>query len=167
MSDTNSPCSIVGGLYINISLHDYIRGITNVHHSSSTWTLDPRIDINEHEHGYNVARGGGNQVSAEFNLLYRFHSAISERDGNWTADFFKSTLGDKAPEDITIPDFIRGVTAWEATIPKDPSKRVFGGLTRDPTTGRFDDAAMVKILQDSIEDPAGKFVSIVTLACNT
>lgn len=147
----------MGGLYVNVSLHDYIRGITNINHSSSNWTLDPRVEVNEAIDGYEVKRGVGNQVSAEFNLLYRFHSAISQKDDKWTADFFKGMFDNKKPEEITIPDFIQGVRNWEKTIPKDPSKRVFGGLTRDPQTGKFNDAAMVNILKESIEDPAGMF----------
>lgn len=151
----------MGGLYVNISLHDYIRGITNINHSASTWTLDPRVEVTEQADGYDVERGCGNQVSAEFNLLYRFHSAISEKDDKWTADFFRGVFGNKDPEEITIPDFIQGFLAWEKTIPKDPSKRVFGGLTRDPKTGKFNDAALVKILEDSITDPAGMSFSVV------
>lgn len=155
--------SVVGGLYVNISLHDYIRGITNINHSASTWTLDPRTEISEPVDGYEVKRGMGNQVSAEFNLLYRFHSAISEKDDKWTADFFKKIFNNKKPEEITIPVFIQGLTEWEKTIPKDPSQRVFGGLTRDPQTGKFNDAAMVKILQEAIIDPAGKFLEIIII----
>jgi len=151
---------IVGGLYINISLHDYIRGITNINHSSSTWTLDPRLEVTDTVDGYSVERGVGNQVSVEFNLLYRFHSAISQRDDKWTADFFKGIFNNKEPHEISIPDFIEGVTTWEKSIPKDPSKRVFGGLTRDPKTGRFDDAAMVNIMKESIEDPAGMLILV-------
>ena len=148
-------CSIVGGMYINISLHDYIRGITNVHHSDSTWTLDPRIEVTGTESTPALERGVGNMVSAEFNLLYRFHSATSERDDKWTADFFRSIYGDKEPETIGLKEFYEGVAKYEAGIPKEPSERTFGGLSRDPKTGCFDDAALVKILRESIEDPAG------------
>ena len=147
--------SVVGGMYINISLHDYIRGITNVHHSNSTWTLDPRIEVAASKAGPAVERGVGNQVSAEFNLLYRFHSAISDRDDKWTNDFFKSIFGDKPPETIGLREFYQGVVKYEAGIPKEPSERVFGGLTRDSTTGTFNNGDLVKILQESMEDPAG------------
>lgn len=142
-------------MYINISLHDYIRGITNVHHSSSSWTLDPRIEVTASAGGPAVERGVGNQVSAEFNLLYRFHSAVSQRDDKWTAEFFKSIFGDKPPETIGLEEFYRGVAKYESGIPKEPSERVFGGLTRDPKTGKFDDGGLVQILKESIEDPAG------------
>lgn len=69
-------------------------------------------------------------------MLYRFHSAISQKDDKWTASFFKKIFNNKKPEEITIPEFVRGLTDWEKTIPEDPSKRVFGGLTRDPQTGK-------------------------------
>jgi hypothetical protein len=81
--------SIVGGMYMNISLGDYLRGLTNNHHSNTEWTLDPRIVINSDG---GVPRGVGNQVSLEFNLLYRFHSAISLRDEKWTEDFFSKVI---------------------------------------------------------------------------
>ncbi|KAL8768874.1 MAG: hypothetical protein Q9194_005595 [Teloschistes cf. exilis] len=148
---------IVGGMYINISLHDYIRGITNIHHSKSTWTLDPRIEVAATNNTPAVERGVGNMVSAEFNLLYRFHPAISDRDDKWTEDFFRGIYGDKEPETIGLREFYEGVAKYEAGIPKEPSERTFGGLTRNPKTGTFDDAGLVKILKESMEDPAGAF----------
>ena len=155
---------IVGGMYINISLHDYIRGITNVHHSDSTWTLDPRIEVTGSDGTPPVERGVGNMVSAEFNLLYRFHAATSERDDKWTADFFRSIYGDKEPETIGLREFYEGVAKYEAGIPKEPSERTFGGLSRDPKTGCFDDAGLVKILRESMEDPAGSSTAEILVA---
>ena len=143
---------------MNITLHDYIRGITNVHHSQSTWTIEPRVDIVNDDGSQAVERGVGNQVSSEFNLLYRFHSAVSQRDDKWSQMFMKELFGDRNPEDIPIQEFVKGALAFEASIPDEPSERVFGGLKRDPTTGKFDDEAMVRILQESIEDPAGKLM---------
>ena len=95
-------------------------------------------------------------MSAEFNLLYRFHSAISQRDDKWTGEFFKSIFGDKDPQEIGQMEFYRGVATYEAGIPEEPSDRVFGGLARNPETGTFNDADLVGILKDSIEDPAGE-----------
>lgn len=94
-------------------------------------------------------------VSAEFNLLYRFHAAISQRDDKWTGEFFKSIFGDKDPQEIGLMEFYQGVQKYEAGIPEEPSKRVFGGLARNPKTGTFDNAGLVGILKESIEDPAG------------
>ncbi len=96
-------------------------------------------------------------VSAEFNLLYRFHSAISQQDDQWTGKFFKNIFGDKNPRKIGLVEFYQGVAKYEASIPKEPSERVFGGLARNPNTGTFNDADLVEILKESIEDPAGQF----------
>lgn len=147
---------------MNITLHDYIRAIINIHHSDSSWTMDPRGDIINSDGSRAVERGVGNQVSAEFNLLYRFHSAVSQRDAKWTAKFFGGIYGDKRPEDLDINEFIAGVAAFESKIPSEPSERVFGGLTRDPNTGCFDDGAMVQILKDSMEDPAGMSITVAS-----
>ena len=38
----------------------------------------------------------GNQVSVEFNLIYRWHSAISDKDEEWTKAFLKSVFPDVA-----------------------------------------------------------------------
>ncbi|GLA37646.1 hypothetical protein AnigIFM63309_004597 [Aspergillus niger] len=149
---------IVNGLYVNISLHDYLRGLTNTHHSASDWTLDPRLAVSRAFDADGVPRGVGNQVSAEFNLLYRFHSVISRRDEQWTNEFLKSLFPDlkKPLEQLTPQEFMQGLINYERSIEKDPSKREFGGLKRNQD-GRFNDADLVQILKDSMEDPAGLF----------
>lgn len=38
-------------------------------------------------------RGEGNVVSLEFNLLYRWHAALSERDTAWTEKAFTEYFG--------------------------------------------------------------------------
>ena len=40
-------------------------------------------------------RGQGNAVSIEFNLLYRWHSALSKEDTKWTEEVFEGVLGTK------------------------------------------------------------------------
>ncbi|KAF2177884.1 prostaglandin G/H synthase 2/cyclooxygenase 2, pgh2/cox2 [Zopfia rhizophila CBS 207.26] len=149
---------IVGGLYVNISLHDYLRGLTNTHHSKSDWTLDPRAEINKQFDGEGVPRGIGNQVSAEFNLLYRFHSVISLRDEKWLEKFFRGVFPnlEKPLEQITPVELWQGLARYEASIPQDPSKREFGGITRGHD-GKFKDADLAEIMQKSIDDPAGLF----------
>jgi len=96
----NTARLIVGGLYINISLHDYLRAITNTHHSKSDWTLDPRVEIDKQFDKEGTPRGVGNQVSVEFNLLYRFHSCISKKDERWTNDFFLKLFPGRKAEDL-------------------------------------------------------------------
>lgn len=80
-------------MYINISIHDYLRVLTKVHMQNSSWTLDPRKEIpiaGIDPRG--IQRGQGNQVSVEFNVLYRFHSPLSRRDKKWTETFLKQLL---------------------------------------------------------------------------
>jgi len=148
---------IVCGLYINISLHDYLRGLTNTHATSSSWTIDPRVEIKKPS-GDEVDRGCGNQVSAEFNLLYRFHSIISQRDEKWLNSFLASLFPGtkKKMEDLTPQELLQGLLRWEQNIPKDPSKRVFDGLKRGPD-GKFDDEDLVRIMTEAMEAPAGVF----------
>ena len=57
------------GLYINITLMDYLRTIVNLNRVNSTWTLDPRVDMEKAFGKDGSPRGVGNQVSAEFNLV--------------------------------------------------------------------------------------------------
>lgn len=59
------------------------------------FTLDPRIEIPDNDGKAGLPRATGNQVSVEFNLLYRFHSAISIRDRKWSENFFKLYLNPK------------------------------------------------------------------------
>ncbi|KAE8389860.1 heme peroxidase [Aspergillus alliaceus] len=147
---------VTNGLYVNISLHDYIRGLANVHHSSSDWTLDPRVQINKIFDSEGVPRGIGNQVSVEFNLLYRFHSIISRRDEKWMNEFFATIFGDKKVDQLTPQEFIQGLYRFEQSIPEDPSQREFGGLKRGEN-GKFSDADLVQLMKESMEDPAGCF----------
>ncbi|KKY15413.1 putative prostaglandin g h synthase 2 cyclooxygenase pgh2 cox2 [Diplodia seriata] len=149
---------IVGGLYINISLHDYLRGLTNCHHSATDWTLDPRIAASRLFDPDGIPRGVGNQVSAEFNLLYRFHSIISKKDETWLNEFLSSLFpGSSKPlDELTPQEFVQGLFAFEQTIPADPSKREFGNLKRGPD-GRFADADLEREMTAAMEDPAGLF----------
>lgn len=136
-----------------------MRGLTNAHHSKTTWTLDPRIAIDKHFDNQGVPRGIGNQVSAEFNLLYRFHSVISKRDEKWLGDFLKSEVFpkiNKPLEELTPLELIGGLYKYEKAIPVNPSERTFAHLKRNEK-GFFNDAELVQVLKDSIEDPAGLF----------
>ncbi|KAL4778664.1 heme peroxidase [Aspergillus varians] len=150
---------ITGGLYINISMHDYLRAITNTHHSDSTWTLDPRVDIPNSILKQGTDRGIGNHVSAEFNLLYRFHPAISQRDEKWINNYFSELFQGKPFDQLTPQDFFRAAKAFEASIPDDPGQRgfqEFDNIKRGPD-GRYNDADLARVLKESIEDPAGAF----------
>ena len=154
---------IVGGLYISISLGDYLRAIQGVHEKETTWTFDPRMYIDKTPQGEAVPRGMGNQVSAEFNLLYRFHPAISDHDAKWTERFMveeaRKRLGksdDFNLEDLTptelwtmLASFAREKAAVE------PCKRDLEGLKRG-TDGKFSDEALAEVLKKSIDDTIGR-----------
>ena len=147
---------VTSGLYMNITLIDYVRTIVNLNRSNSTWTLDPRVK--ESDTCFNddgTPRGMGNQVSAEFALVYRWHSAISEKDDRWTQALFKKMWG-KPADDVSMPELLAGLAKWEATMPEDPFERDFHGLMREDN-GNFSDDELVDLVCDSVEDVAGAF----------
>ncbi|KAI3317044.1 heme peroxidase [Xylariaceae sp. AK1471] len=155
----NTARLIVGGLYVNICLHDYLRAITNTHHTKSDWTLDPRVDITKQYDGEGVPRGVGNQVSVEFNLLYRFHSCISKKDEGWINNFFLKLFPGRSPDDlqnISWPELGQALLRFEQSIPKDPSVRTFDGLERQ-ANGTFKDEDLARIMKEAMDDPAGMF----------
>jgi hypothetical protein len=64
---------VTSGLYINITLVDYVRNIVNLNRSNTTWTLDPRAEMGKDAGTFDrTGRGTGSMVSAEFNLAYRY-----------------------------------------------------------------------------------------------
>ena len=157
----NTARLIVGGLYINICLHDYLRAITNTHSTNSDWTLDPRVEIGKQFDGQGTPRGIGNQVSVEFNLLYRFHSCISKKDERWINNFFLKLFPDRKAEDLAqvgMAELGIALQEFERSIPKDPSERTFDGLKRQ-ADGKFRDEDLVRILKEAMDDPAGVFGS--------
>ena len=147
---------ITCGLYINCILKDYVRVILNLNRTNSVWDLDPRSEEGKTLFGTPTEEGVGNQCSAEFNLVYRWHSAISERDDRWAQEAMKETLNGQDPSELTIPELMRGLGAWEAKLPLDPHERPFGKLKRQ-SDGTFPDDDLVPILKSSIEDVAGAF----------
>jgi hypothetical protein len=117
---------ITNGLYINISLHDYLRGLANAHHSASDWALVPRVEIDKTFDQEGLPSRVGNQVSCEFNLLYRFHSVISQKDEEWLNDFFSNVIFkdiDKPLDQITAVGLWQALIRFEMMVPKDPSVR--------------------------------------------
>src|SRR4051812_18064005 len=80
-------------MYVNISIHDYLRALMGFHNFNTTFTLDPRVTINDPGREA-LSRGLGNQVTVEFNLLYRFHCAISSEDEKWTEELIREDYGE-------------------------------------------------------------------------
>lgn len=147
------------GLYINIVLNDYVRAILGLNRTNSAWSLDPRVTGPSIYASDGTPLGIGNQVSLEFNLIYRWHAAVSARDDKWTQGFSAKVFPGKDVTKLTVNEFRLGVGAWAQTIDPDPSKRSLdlGSIVRDKTTGKFDDSALIKLLIESTEDCAGLF----------
>ncbi|KAI1289055.1 linoleate diol synthase [Xylaria venustula] len=150
---------ITSGLYINITLVDYVRNIVNLNRSNTTWTLDPRAEMGKDTGTFPGAeRGTGSMVSAEFNLSYRWHSCISAKDDEWIKEFYRGIFENKDPENLTIQDMFMGFIKFDKSIPEDPAERTFGGFQRGPD-GKFSDDDLVNCISDAIEDVAGAFGS--------
>jgi cytochrome P450 len=153
---------ITCGLYVNIILIDYVRVILNLNQTDSNWQLDPRVGIPD-----GPKPGGGNQVSCEFNLVYRWHAAISTRDDEWTQHLFRQMLPGVSPGDAAKPEnlpiFLRKLASDEAQrLKQDPTERQFPALDSEklerikdgPFKGNYDDDDLAAILTAGIEDCA-------------
>lgn len=147
---------ITGGLYVNIVLYDYVRTILDLNRTNSAWSLDPRVEERQSIIGKGASEAQGNQVSAEFNLIYRWHSPISPKDAKWTEGIYNELFPGKDPNDLSIPELMRGLSKLENSLDPEPSKRPFANLKRKPD-GTFDDDALVDILVSGIEDVSGSF----------
>ncbi|KAG2148224.1 heme peroxidase, partial [Suillus bovinus] len=139
--------------FMQIILADYVGGILGLVRDGLTWRLNPLQGFREQTHEVSK-RGDGNAVSLEFNMLYRWHAAISRQDEAWIERTFKDNLG-RDPSTITVEEFKAAVHRDGAQIP-DIRSWTFGGLTRQED-GRFSDADIARILQDATADRACAF----------
>lgn len=147
---------ITCGLYINIIMKDYVRTILALNRTNSSWSLDPRTKGGKDVFSKPVPEGVGNHVSAEFNLVYRWHSTISLKDEQWTIDKMKLLLGDKDPEAASVEDIKDALRRWKKTVPEQPEARTLENLSR-LADGTLPDDDLVKILTESIDDVAGSY----------
>ncbi|EJU01026.1 linoleate diol synthase [Dacryopinax primogenitus] len=144
------------GFFARVVLYDYVGGILGMTRDGSSFrlNLDEQIRRSDHE----IAPvGQGNQISAEFNILYRWHASTSAPDEQWLDYTFKNLLQGKPFNEVTVDDFTKAATQAMRPNDPDPKKWEFGGLKRDPVTLRFDDAALAQILKDATEAPAHAF----------
>ncbi|KAI9454114.1 heme peroxidase [Russula earlei] len=139
------------GYFVQIILRDYVGAILGLARDGFPWRLDPLANTREFNHEVSP-RGQGNVVSVEFNLLYRWHAAISEPDVRWTENIFAKAGID--PNTIEPQEFAKKA---EKMLPTGPLEGwTFGGLTRHQH-GRFRDADLAKILQDATTASASAF----------
>ena len=155
---------ITCGLYVNMILIDYVRTILNLNRTDENWQLDPRVQL------ANAPTGTGNQVSAEFNLVYRWHAATSTRDDQWTQQLFKEIVPGMSAADAAKPENLYkflGVLGKKETEfnAKDPMDRPFPALLAEqltrvpagPFKGNYKDNDLAEILTSGIEDCANSF----------
>ncbi|GIK07532.1 hypothetical protein Aspvir_003198 [Aspergillus viridinutans] len=150
---------ITCGLYVNIILNDYLRTILNLNENptGSDWTLDPRKSLEVFDKG-GVPRGVGNQVSAEFNMIYRWHAAISNQDEAWANSLCQRIFGPEVDSStLSVNQFLDGLRKYfEDHVPGEPATWTFGGLERQQD-GRFVDSELVRLLSEGCENIAGAF----------
>ncbi|KAJ7678277.1 heme peroxidase [Mycena polygramma] len=140
--------------FMQIILGDYVGAILGLVRDGYSWRLDPLSQSREATHNL-TPRGEGNVVSVEFNLLYRWHAAISEKDTEWTENLFNELFEGKDFSSITTADFMK--VAHEKMIPDpDPKKWTFNKLHRG-ADGRFKDSDLAEILYDSTSWRAGAY----------
>lgn len=103
-----------------------------------------------------IPKGIGNQVSIEFNLIYRWHATISNKNTKWVEGFFAKVFPGIDSQTMTQQQFLDGMKAWGHSLNSDPGKWTIGGLRRNDGGG-FDDASLVRLLTEETEDVAGAF----------
>ena len=141
---------ITCGMYVSIILGDYLRTIMNLNRTNDNWLIDPRKEIQ------NLPKGQGNQVSAEFNLIYRWHSAVSERDVKFTEEYFQKLFPNRVVEKVEERELLQKLGELEnKSLDTDPEKRNFHGLKRHD--GKFSDDDLVDIIKAGIEDCGNEF----------
>ena len=148
--------SITCGLYINIILKDYSRTILNLHRTNSDFSLDPRKIASNGVLSQPKHASPGNVVAAEYNLVYRWHSAISPKDQQLAEEQWRTLFGNKDPLEIPIPEMLKEFGKLENGLADDPALRDIAGLVRGADR-KYDSKALLELLTGSVEDAAGSF----------
>ncbi|KAK7230147.1 hypothetical protein V2G26_002317 [Clonostachys chloroleuca] len=107
----NTARLVTCGLYVNIILSDYVKTILNMNYApASSWVLDPRRSFSEVFDKGSFPVSTGNQVSVEFNLIYRWHSTVSAKDEKWSQDFFQKLFPGQEVSKLPLKDFLTGLS---------------------------------------------------------
>jgi Animal haem peroxidase len=142
------------GFFANVILSDYIPAILN-QMGNTEWFLNPLEDLRDPS-GARIARATGNQCSAEFSFLYRWHSAISRSDEHWLNGMFHTMFPGRDPASIDPKEFAQGSTKYAMSIGEQPKDWTPHGWQRG-ADGRFEDAVLAKVLMDATQEVAGAF----------
>ncbi|KAF5391021.1 hypothetical protein D9757_003939 [Collybiopsis confluens] len=146
------------GFFMKVILGDYVGAILGLARDGSDWRLDPLMETRRLNHEISP-RGEGNVVSLEFNLLYRWHATLSREDKKWTENMFQEALqkaGINTSFDKLTRQEFRQVAEKALRQTGDLRTWTFDGLKRDGT-GKFADADIAKLLQDSTSYRAGAY----------
>ncbi|KAF9070659.1 heme peroxidase [Rhodocollybia butyracea] len=147
------------GFFMKVILGDYVGAILGLARDGLSWRLDTLEEMRRLSHEF-APRGEGNVVSLEFNLLYRWHATLSRQDKAWTDKMFKETvkksLGKEIPFDQLTPAQFFAAAGPALRGQGNVQTWTFDGLKRD-ANGRFSDADIARLLQDSTSYRAGAF----------
>ncbi|PPQ98253.1 hypothetical protein CVT26_003424 [Gymnopilus dilepis] len=142
------------GWFGMVVFSDYFSTILGLVRDGNSWSLTPFDEFRNDDHSL-FERGKGNQVSVEFNCLYRWHATTSLEDEKWTTQVFEKVFDNKPIDDITVNDF-RKVAAKLESMEQDLEHWTFGNIQRQED-GTFKDDDLAKILQDATEHKAAAF----------
>lgn len=155
---------ITCGVYVNIILVDYVRTILNLNRTDSNWQLNPRKEMKDGKLKEAPPMATGNQVSAEFNLVYRWHASISERDEDWTEELSRQMwVGKGSMAEVPQYEIMKTLRKTEEHLQSlEPNERPFPALKREtmtriqegPYKGNFKDDEIAEFLTAGIEDCA-------------
>ncbi|RKK75135.1 hypothetical protein BFJ69_g7884 [Fusarium oxysporum] len=109
---------------------DYTRTILNLNYApDSSWVLDPRESFSQVFDKVDFPVSTGNQVSVDFNLIYRWHSNVSVKDEKCSQDLFQKLFPGQDVPKLPLRDFLAGLSNWrEDIMAQEPGYRTFEGL---------------------------------------
>lgn len=143
------------GFFMQIILGDYVGAILGLARDGHAWRLKI-LEPYRSPTGGVVPRGEGNAVSAEFNLMYRWHATLSAPDTAWIEQEFRALFPGRDLATLTKEDFGRAYGHIRSRSAKEPQEWTFGGLKRGES-GRYQDVELAQILQNATEAEAGAF----------